>query len=75
MTFEKKHDELLLVLSVDLFYDESDNNETNLLTNFELLSNIKNIINCKCLTYKNRCTIIEKHRASCKKLTCRKNIK
>ena len=32
---------------------------------------VNNNINCKCISFKDRCSIIESHRAGCNKLTCR----
>ena len=39
--------------------------------NIEL--NVKNAINCKCISFDEKCNYIEKYRASCKKNTCRIN--
>jgi hypothetical protein len=54
-------------------------NSTKLLNSRKELQNlaykmekkVNNYINCECISFKDRCSIIESHRAGCKKLTCR----
>jgi len=38
---------------------------------YKMEKEINKYINCECISFKDRCNIIESHRASCKKLTCR----